>query len=613
MKKAGMILSLAALLFLTVLKMQKMALAVCALAILLLSALLWRSGFLSARKEEIKPRHILAAVFLCGIMGLIFYETWTEEGRLEALTALLPLDAGTLVLVLAAAGAIAAIPITVCGLEKLEGEWRNSFGRYGTLTEYSGKTIRFWKAVLLLGAVFLVGISALLRANVNYIDDIGRTARGYKDWGSFSRFLSNGLSTIVHSNSYLTDVSPLAQILAVGILALAGVILLAVLFERKEFTVWEVLAAVPIGLNPYFLECLSYKFDAPYMALSILAAILPLVLIRAGTGIYIAASAVGTVMVCTSYQASTGIFPIVVILLVLRMWMKKTSWKQILQFVAKSVLGYGLGLVFFFLVIMIPADTYVSSSLPGLGELLPNFVRNLKQYYATVMADFPAIWSWASLLVVLAFVWWGLSFTGRNKILALVMTGAALLLQAALCFGVYPALTVPSYSPRAMYGFGILLALLCVCAAEHRKNIFIRVPGLALCWIFFTFAFTYGNALSEQKVYLDFRREIVISDLNDMGTFTGDDPVVVQIEGNAGVSPVVQSMLQQYPILKRLVPITFQGEWVWGKEEFYHYYGMQNVVWDESQDLSSYDLPLLEDHMYHAIYGDEGYVLVVLK
>ena len=40
---------------------------------------------------------------------------------------------------------------------------------------------------------------------------------------------------------------------------------------------------------------------------------------------------------------------------------------------------------------------------------------------------------------------------------------------------------------------------------------------------------------------------------------------------------------------------------------------MQNVVWDESQDLSSYDLPLLEDHMYHAIYGDEGYVLVVLK
>lgn len=36
-------------------------------------------------------------------------------------------------------------------------------------------------------------------------------------------------------------------------------------------------AVVPLGLSPWFLECFSYKFDSPYMALSVLASVIPFI------------------------------------------------------------------------------------------------------------------------------------------------------------------------------------------------------------------------------------------------------------------------------------------------------------------------------------------------
>jgi hypothetical protein len=40
---------------------------------------------------------------------------------------------------------------------------------------------------------------------------------------------------------------------------------------------------------------------------------------------------------------------------------------------------------------------------------------------------------------------------------------------------------------------------------------------------------------------------------------------------------------------------------------------MNNFVLNQYIDLKTYDLPLLEEHTYHNIYGDGEYVLVELK
>ena len=57
-----------------------------------------------------------------------------------------------------------------------------------------------------------------------------------------------------------------------------------------------------------------------------------------------------------------GDFPMLVVALALRMWNRGKSIREVGLFCLKSAAGYALGLIFFKLVIMIPADTsYVAT------------------------------------------------------------------------------------------------------------------------------------------------------------------------------------------------------------------------------------------------------------
>ena len=125
------------------------------------------------------------------------------------------------------------------------------------------------KPTLILSAIYLLAMSAILRANFYYYDDIQRACWGWPEWG-FSRHLSNILSKFLHAEAYLSDISPLPQLLAILIISFASVIAVYLITEEKRFSFWHFVAAIPIGLSPYFLECLSYKYDSPYMALSVL-------------------------------------------------------------------------------------------------------------------------------------------------------------------------------------------------------------------------------------------------------------------------------------------------------------------------------------------------------
>ncbi|MDE6917252.1 MAG: hypothetical protein K2P39_10710, partial [Lachnospiraceae bacterium] len=114
--------------------------------------------------------------------------------------------------------------------------------------------------------------------------------------------------------------------------------------------------------------------------------------------------------------------------------------------------------------------------------------------------------------------------------------------------------------------------------------------------------------------YTDFRIQLVIEDMNGLAVFGSDAEKTVQIDGDIGQSPVLRQQRQSYQILNRLIPSTFGGgAWNWNKYYFYEYFSLKNVIRDTSADLTTYQLPLLQDGMYHAIYGDEQHVLIELK
>lgn len=460
-----------------------------------------------------------------------------------------------------------------------------------------------------ISLIYLIGISAIVRANYYYVDDMGRTLLGYQMTGDFSRYLSSAIATFLHGNAWLTDISPLSQWLAALIMATASILLLYIISDHTKHTGWSLIAVIPMGLCPYFLECYSYKFDAPYMALSVLAAIAPLVYRDHHPVKFGIASAIGTLIVCTTYQSSSGILPTLVVLLSLLMWTRCDETKKILQFIVASATGYVVVMLIFRCILMVPVseENYVSASFS-----VKYVTANLKHYWFNVATQFNHLWLFLIGVVVVSFVWLVVRDSQRQKagtVLAVVIT---LALMAILSFGVYVVLKEPMFGPRGMYGVGVFVAALCILITEKSNTA--KAPVVMLGWVFFVFSFTYGNSLSIQQNYADFRMEQVLTDLNSIDSLADREEISVQIKGTIGHAPAVEKMIEEYGVLAELVTVQFQDSaWYWGDYKLLHYYDADFLQKEANLELTECDLPVIKDSMYHTIYGSDEYILIALK
>ena len=475
----------------------------------------------------------------------------------------------------------------------------------------------FFVPVCILSGIYILAMSAILRANYNYIDDMDRVFYGYQGWGYFGRYLSNFLSNLIHADAYLTDVSPLPQLIACVLLGAASVVVLRLLTERDRFTPWEYIAVLPLGLCPYMLACLSFKYDAPYMALSVLASAAPLLLANAAALPLLLASFAGTMAMCTTYQASAGILPMLAILLAFRRWRQGERWQSILRFVLSAAAGYCAALILFMLLLGHPtAYDYVDTAVPSLGQFFPRLWENLISFFGKVLKQFDKKWLVFSGLVCLGFLWVSVRDTSRNRAVTLLLALAAAAVTLLLSFGVFPILAKPLVAPRSMYGIGACLAFWAVSAAAGKKAIPVKLVCLALSWCFFVFAFTLGNGFSEQKTYTEFRIEEVIDSFKvlDQDLFSGDTPVTLQIKGDIGRPPALRRSVERFPMLDALIPSSFGG-WTWNSVGFMHYYGLPEMTlinYDKNIDLTAH-LPLLDETLYHAIYGNGSLLVIELK
>lgn len=472
---------------------------------------------------------------------------------------------------------------------------------------------RHWKQILILGALFCISIFAIIRANYNYADDLGRIHVGGNLTGAFSRFIASFIATFLHSNTYLTDISPLPQLLAACILAFTAVILYAVITDNQPISFWGLLSLIPVGTFPLFLQCYSYKYDAPYMAFSVLAAIAPLVYRKKSFIKFFLAVSVGTILVCTTYQASTGIFPLVTVAVCLGMWKQNTQLKNILVFLATAVSGYVFGMIVFRFLIMDSAFSsgeYIGTTI-SLGAVIPN----IKKYFLCIGKWFSPTWTLLVIIIAGGFILTVTRTTARNKITTLLLSLCAVMFMCALSFGSYILLEAPLFAPRGMFGFGIAIAVWCIQISVSKKQLIGHAAIALLSCCFFIFSFTYGNALNMQNEYTHLRLEQVLSDIKDLETIKGEQKITVQIVGSIGHPDQLESVFEEWPLLDALVTVQLSdSSWYWGDYELLYYSGMNDIlVGSDGLDLTQFDLPVLIDHTYHTIRGNENYLLIELK
>lgn len=468
------------------------------------------------------------------------------------------------------------------------------------------------KSFMILAIIYIVALIPLFRANFNYIDDIGRVNFGYRGWQDFFRWINTYLAIVIHADRLITDISPFPQLIAIVVLILSSISLIYILSEKKKFSIHTIIATVPIGLSPYFIECLSYKYDAPYMALSILFSIIPFFFYKKRGIQFIVVSIIGILCTCMTYQASMGIFPMITIILSLKMWLNNDCNKKVLKFIGKSLLAYIIAIVFFKLIIISPMEAYKTTAMHSITNMIPGMYTNIKTYFHTILTEFENKWLFVISLLAIMFIVTSTGMSKKNKVLTIIVSIIVLITMITISFGIYIALQSPIFVPRAMYGIGVFIAIITLFSVDNEKSFISKILSIFLCWMFVVFCLTYGNALAEQKRYTDYRIQLVINDLNDIDSLNMQDNIEIELEGSIGKSNIILN--KNKVLLNKLIPETFGRDWYWSEEYFFNYFGLnEKNIKKSTSDRNKADLNLIKKTIFHDIYVDKNYVLIELK
>jgi hypothetical protein len=129
------------------------------------------------------------------------------------------------------------------------------------------------------------------------------------------------------------------------------------------------------------------------------------------------------------------------------------------------------------------------------------------------------------------------------------------------------------------------------------------------------FSLTYGNALSEQKRYNNFRTEILLHDLARLYPDNTKGPLFVKLVNSEGFAPSIYNISISNRMILRLVPRYLDAEGWWATfQSINHYNNHYNFYLQPDDSIGEDGLVHIHDTYYHTIKTDgRGRVLVILK
>lgn len=474
-----------------------------------------------------------------------------------------------------------------------------------------GKFITTKTFVIMLVSIFafyLVCFYKIIDADFYYADDLWRSYDGSRSWIGFSRYVSEFLSIVLHTNVYLPDIAPLTQFFAIAVMSLTTV-LLAWLVTEGKITVTSLLVASLLFLSPFNAQNLSYRFDSPYMALAAFFPIVPFIFWK-NNKVFLFTSIIGLILCCMSYQSGTSIYILLAIYFALSMWLKKDSYKEIFTFVGFAVASFVIALVLFKLLFMNTLGDDVSYSASISLSVIP---QNITSYLSNVTSSFGGIWIKAFVVIsVLIALVLAVKVSQQNKLVTFFFLVVMGLLALVLSFGPYLVFAQPLFSPRAFTGFSMLVTLVGISiykntlASVKRKRINL-IPVFCILYGFIAFQFAYGVALAEQKQYQDFRVEQLLGDLAQHSVH--GEKTYVSFSGSIGLSKGIDVNGNTFPLVNELITVVPSGGGIWNDDLLSSY----NFNCEDEYLSENPGWPLLVSSYYHDIYGEGNHFFIVLK
>lgn len=479
----------------------------------------------------------------------------------------------------------------------------------------SKESVKKWYPLAIV--IVLITYTTLMLANYDFVDDMRRIANGSIEWISFSRYISEFSSILLHTNFRLNDLAPYTQILAIFILAFTSY-LVASIYSNGKISFSIMMASLLSVTCPFIFMNVIYKFDSPYMALSILFAVLPFLFVNDQKS-FIFWSLICNMLVMTSYQASNSVYIEMSILWGFLLWQRKEN-RKFLIFLVTAVLCYIVSLVIFKLLIMVPEEASHNDivSASATLNLFDSLILNFKAYFKQVFENWGNLWiKLFSIGTIILFPINTLNNTKQNKVISILMSVLVLLLMFGLSFGAYLILKNSIISTRAFMGFGFAISLIAVYNCISIKSKKQKINSVITCCLLYGFiiaGIVFGNAYRKHEKYENFRVTLLFNDLNDL--LSADSKPSMVVTGSMGTSGYNYFVQKNY----NFVPVNMMAGYMLYACQDYNmnvYFPAGDLSAKDELSEEEYkkymDLPLIKETYYHNIYGDNDMFRVELK
>jgi hypothetical protein len=418
------------------------------------------------------------------------------------------------------------------------------------------KSLLFMTILIYQAAILAIGV-----VNFPYMDDAVRQRVGNTDFANtYSRWGSEIGSWLVQGSRHLTDMGLVTPILTGFILAAASILIVYTLNNQK-LRVLPLVVSTLIGLNPWFLQCVSFRFDSPYLALSVFCSVLPFLWWEKQPSWFFSLSVLSIFMMCNTYQASSGIYIVMVLALSLKALLADNAFAPLLKKIVTAAGAYILAMLLYFVEMKLHPELAQRGNnvvIASITEIPKTFLDNSRMYPHVILDQSTKVWVILFILLMLAFIVTSVQKANLEPAKALLFLALYLVSAAILSYGVF--LIFPEKlalaAPRYAYGFSVFATVTLLLLLENLKTfpwLKLATKGIVclFCYYLLSFPFIYASSLHYQKEAFERQSVLLAEDLKQVVSTDTKNVYATMLFKD---SPVFTNTAKNYPILTNLVP-----------------------------------------------------------